>query len=204
MKKTVIFGGTFNPIHLGHVEVVQSVLDLPTTKEVILIPSSMPPHKICNDLACDADRFEMCKLAVAGIDNTSVSDAEILRGGKSYTVDTLRRIKKQNPDASLAFVCGGDMVVTFKQWHKYSEIMELAEIIAVRREGISDAQFKDAVRQLINEGGRITVINGNITGISSTDIRENINNREYLLKYLTKEVYEYIRDNKLYSGESND
>ena len=82
--------------------------------------------------------------------------------------------------------------------------MELAEIIAVRREGISDAQFKDSVRQLINEGGRLTVINGDITGISSTDIRKNINNREYLLKYLPKEVYEYIRDNKLYSGESND
>ena len=198
MKKTVIFGGTFNPIHYAHLEIIQNVLTLPSTEKVLVMPTATPPHKISDNLACDADRLEMCKLALSGVENVVVSDAELLRGGRSYTYDTLRHLRSNNPQEQFALVCGGDMIVTFKEWYKYKEILKNTEIIAIRRVGIDNTQFDEAVRDLINEGAVINVLKNHIMGISSTEIRENIDNDEYLLKYLPKCVLEYIRDNDLY------
>ncbi len=201
MKKTVIFGGTFNPIHLAHLEIINNVLALSTTEKVIVIPTSTPPHKVCVNLACDADRLEMCKVALGGLDRVEVSDMEIMRGGKSYTYDTLRNIRKENPHAKLALVCGGDMIVSFSQWYRYNDIIKNTEIIAIRRVGIDEAEFDNAVKSLINIGATVNVLKNHITGISSTEIRDNINNREYLLKYLPKSVYEYIKANNLYGDK---
>ena len=198
MKKTVIFGGTFNPIHYAHLEIIRNVLSLPTTEKVVVMPTSIPPHKISDNLACDADRFEMCKVALQSIQNVEVSDEELLRGGRSYTYDTLRHLRNKNPHTTFALVCGGDMIVTFKEWYKYKEILKTTEIIAIRRVGIDDNEFDEAVKDLINEGAVINVLKNHVMGISSTEIRENIYNDEYLLKYLPKNVLEYIRDNDLY------
>lgn len=200
MKK-VIFGGTFNPIHLGHCEIIANVAALKDVEQVIVMPAKTPPHKICTDLACDSDRLEMCKLATRNIDKTIVSDIELLRRGKSYTIDTLRHIKGREPQGDYALVCGGDMIVSFDQWYKYEDILDLVEIIAVRRVGIDQENFDKAVTKLVNLGGRITVLKNFITGISSTQIKENINNREYLLKYLDRDVYDYIISNGLYGAE---
>ncbi len=198
MKKTVIFGGTFNPIHLAHLEIINSVLALSDTEKIIVIPTSTPPHKVCDSLACDADRLEMCKAALNGIDRVEVSDLEIMRGGKSYTYDTLRAIKKENPHLKLALVCGGDMIVTFNKWYRYNDIIKNTEIIAIRRVGIDEKEFDSAIKELINTGATVTVLKNHITGISSTEIRDNINDKEYLLKYLPVSVYEYIKANDLY------
>lgn len=201
MKKTVIFGGTFNPIHLAHLEIINNVLALSTTEKVIVIPTSTPPHKVCDSLACDADRLEMCRAALEGVDRVEVSDMEIMRGGKSYTYDTLRSIRKENPHEKLALVCGGDMIVSFSQWYRYNDIIKNTEIIAIRRVGIDESEFDNAVKSLINMGATVNVLKNHITGISSTEIRDNINNREYLLKHLPKPVYEYIKANNLYGDK---
>ncbi len=198
MKKTVIFGGTFNPIHFAHLEIIQNVLALPTTEKVIVMPTSIPPHKISDNLACDADRFEMCKVALGDLKNVEVSDAELLRGGRSYTYDTLRHLRLKNPGVKFSLVCGGDMIISFNRWYKYKEILKTTEIIAVRRVGIDDDRFDEAVKELINEGAVINVLKNYVTGISSTEIRANIENDDYLLKYLPKDVLEYIRENDLY------
>lgn len=203
MKNTVIFGGTFNPIHLGHIEIINSVLELPFTEKVIVMPTAIPPHKVCANLACDADRYEMCRLATEDIPNTSVSDLELIRGGKSYTYDTLKRIKNDNPDIKLSFVCGADMIVTFKEWYRYTDILKMADIIAVRRVGTDNTRFDNAVSDLITSGGVIHVLKGQITDISSTQIKEHINDREYLLKFLPEKVYGYIIENNLYGGEKS-
>ena len=203
MKNTVIFGGTFNPIHSGHIEIINNVLKLSSTERVIVMPTAVPPHKISGDLACDADRFEMCKIATEHLKNVEVSDLELIRGGKSYTYETLKSIKKDNKDACLAFVCGGDMIVTFKEWYRFKDILKLAEIIAVRRVGIDNTEFNKAVAELITLGGVINVLKGDITDISSTEIKKNIGNKDYLLKFLPEKVYNYIKENKLYSGVKN-
>ena len=198
MKKTVVFGGTFNPIHFGHLEIIKNVAALDTTEKVIVMPTSIPPHKISDNLACDADRFEMCKIALKEFENVEVSDDELLRGGRSYTYDTLRHLRGKNPNDKYALVCGGDMIISFNKWYKYKEILKNTELIAIRRVGVDDDRFDEAVKNLINEGAVINVLKNHIMGISSTEIRENIQNDEYLLKYLPKCVLEYIRDNDLY------
>ncbi len=201
MGNVVVFGGTFNPIHLGHVEIINKVLELNTTEKVIVMPTSLPPHKISTDLACDADRFEMCKLATEDINGVEVSDLELLRGGRSYTYDTLKQLKNIYPEIELSLVCGGDMIVTFKEWYRYEDVLKLADIIAVRRVGIDNIEFDNAVRELINIGGVIDVLKGEISEISSTEIKKNINNAQYLTKFLPQKVYNYIKANNLYSGD---
>lgn len=198
MKRTVIFGGTFNPIHFAHLEIIVNVLALSDVEKVIVMPTSIPPHKISDNLACDADRFEMCKAALDGMKNVEVSDMELLRGGRSYTYDTLKHIRMQNPREKYALVCGGDMIVTFKEWYRYKDIIKNTDIIAIRRVGTDEKRFDEAVTDLINEGAVINVLKNHVTGISSTEIRKNIENDEYLLKYLPKTVLEYIRENDLY------
>lgn len=201
MEHIVVFGGTFNPIHLGHVEIVKQIAALNGVTKVMIIPARVPPHKVCTDLACDADRLEMCRIALADIEKVFVSDIELLRDGKSYTVDTLKRIKRENPSAKLSLVVGGDMVVTFTQWHKYDEILDVADIIAVRRVGIDNDLFDTAVKNLINMDGRINVLKSTILDISSTEIKKNINNDAFLKTFLHEGVVEYIKQNSLYNGE---
>ncbi|MBE6797577.1 MAG: nicotinate (nicotinamide) nucleotide adenylyltransferase [Ruminococcaceae bacterium] len=201
MEHIVVFGGTFNPIHLGHVEIIKQVAALGGVTQVMIIPARVPPHKVCTDLACDADRLEMCRIAVADIEKVVVSDIELLREGKSYTVDTLKRIKRENPSAKLSLVVGGDMVVTFTEWYRYDEILDIADIIAVRRVGIDNDLFDTAVKNLINMDGRINVLKNTILGISSTEIKQNINNDAFLKAYLHEGVIEYIKQNGLYNGE---
>ncbi|MBQ7107245.1 MAG: nicotinate-nucleotide adenylyltransferase [Clostridia bacterium] len=201
MERIVVFGGTFNPIHLGHVEIVKQIAALNGVTKVMIIPARVPPHKVCTDLACDADRLEMCRIALADIEKVFVSDIELLRDGKSYTVDTLKRIKRENPSAKLSLVVGGDMVVTFTEWHKYDEILDVADIIAVRRVGIDNDLFDTAVKNLINMDGRINVLKSTILDISSTEIKKNINNDAFLKTFLHEGVVEYIKQNGLYNGE---
>lgn len=199
--KTVIFGGTFNPIHLGHLEIIENISKMDDIEKILVIPTGIPPHKECRDLADNNARLEMCKIATSHLKNVVISDIEINRSGKSYTVDTLKKIKKDNPASDICLVCGGDMITTFTQWYKYEEIIKNATIIAVRRVGVDTTEFESAVSGLINMGARITVLKNKITGISSTQIKENINNKEFLYKYLPIGVCKYILDNKLYCGE---
>lgn len=201
MEKVVIFGGTFNPIHLGHIEIIDKVLELGSFDKVIVMPTALPPHKISSDLACDADRFEMCRLATEGMDKVEVSDLELLRGGKSYTYDTLKHFKNTQPEIDLSLVCGGDMIVTFKEWYRYEDVLKLADIIAVKRVGIDNDEFKEAVVDLINIGGVVDVLKGEISDISSTEIKKHLNDKEYLIRFLPEKVYNYILTNNLYSGE---
>lgn len=201
MEKIVIFGGTFNPIHLGHVEIINKVLELDDYDRIIVMPTALPPHKISSDLACDADRFEMCRLATEGMEKVEVSDLELRRGGKSYTYDTLKNFKNSQPEIQLSLVCGGDMIVTFKNWYRFEDILKLAEIIAVRRVGIDNDRFKEAVVDLLNIGGVVEVLNGQICDISSTEIKKHLDNKEYLSRFLPEKVYNYIVNNNLYSGE---
>ncbi len=198
MKKTVIFGGTFNPIHHAHIEIIENILKLSFVEKVIVMPTATPPHKISDNLACDSDRLQMCRLAVSHRDRVEVSDDEIMHGGKSYTYETIKRFKKANKQTQIAIVCGGDMIVTFKEWYKYAEIIKNTDIIAVRRVGIDNVTFDRAVSELINEGARISVLKNTVTGISSTEIRHHINDKDYLLRFLNEEVYNYIINNNLY------
>lgn len=197
MEKTVVFGGTFNPPHFDHTAMVEALLTLNDVKKILIIPTCVPPHKQSNMLAGNEDRLNMCRLAFGDYPKTEVSDIEIRRGGKSYTVDTLAELKSEGEE-NIAVVCGGDMIVSFTKWYRFSDILNLAEIIAVRRHGTSEADFCAAVKNLESLGGKVTVIDSAVAGRSSTDIRNNIENGGYLADKLPKKVYDYIKEKGLY------
>jgi nicotinate-nucleotide adenylyltransferase len=133
--KIGILGGTFNPIHYGHLILGEQVLGQLKLDRVIFIPTYMPPHKSNKDLIAATHRLKMIELAANGNPHFAVSDIEIKRKGKSYTVDTLREIKRQNPSADLFFICGSDLVNEIPTWKNVDVIHSLAKFVLAKRPG---------------------------------------------------------------------
>ena len=194
--KVGIFGGTFNPPHIGHIVAAEKFAAQMELDKLIIMPSFIPPHKVYNSDVTTSDRYEMCKLAFSHIDNVEVSDIEILRGGTSYTYLTLEELSEENVD--LYFLCGTDMILTLDTW-KYPEIIfEKASICYIRRE--TDIDNNTLISQKCEEyarkyGAKIYRIDSDAIDISSSEIRiaDKMNT-----VYLTEEVKEYIAKKGLY------
>lgn len=168
--KIGILGGTFNPIHYGHLILGEQVLGQLELDRVIFIPAFMPPHKSDRGIIAARQRLAMIEAAVEGNRNLTVSDIEIRRRGKSYTVDTLRVIKKLYPSADLFFICGSDLVSEIPTWKNVDEIYKLARFVLVKRPGfgkrLSGKSFlkihvaqvdisSSLIRQLVRQGRSI-------------------------------------------------
>ena len=132
MRRIGIYGGTFAPPHNGHVAAARAFLSQMRLDYLYVIPAFLPPHKRLDFIDDPADRLRMCELAFGGIEGVIVSDAEQRRGGKSYTVDTLRELSA--PDTRLFLLCGTDMMLTLDTWHEAPEIFRLCYPIYIRRE----------------------------------------------------------------------
>ncbi len=135
IKKIGILGGTFNPIHYGHLILGEQVLGQLKLDRVIFVPTFIPPHKSSKDVIGSHDRLNMIKLAVSGNSRFTVSDLEMRRKGMSYTVDTLRQIKSKYPSSELFFICGSDLVSEIPKWKDVGEIYKLARFVLVKRPG---------------------------------------------------------------------
>lgn len=190
-KRIALFGGTFNPIHSGHVEMASKVLELPQIEKLIIMPTYQPPHKDAPELVSGEHRLNMCRIALCGLDNVEFSALELERKGKSYTYNTVCELNSVF-DKRIALVCGGDMITTFNGWYRYRDILTLADIIAFRRVGVDNTEFDNAVESLRTEGGNISVIDLKISNISSSEVR---NGR---MDMVPDEVLEYIKNNGLY------
>lgn len=195
-----IYGGTFSPIHIGHVQAAQAFMEQMWLDILFIIPTGETPHKKMSGGASARDRFEMCRLAFEGIDGVIVSDMEIIREGKSYTVDTLRALSV-NPEDRLFLLCGTDMILTLDTWKNSDEIFRLCYPVYVRRE--TDASLDNKIIAKIAEYkkkyGKNTV-KLTVTPIeaSSSEIREKIKNGEPVGELLPAKVYEYIKEGGLY------
>lgn len=172
-KKIGILGGTFNPIHYGHLILGEQVLGQLGLDRVIFIPTYLPPHKSDKGVISASDRLKMIELAVKGNPHFAVSDIEIRRKGKSYTVDTLRQIKRQYPRAELFFICGSDLVSEIPTWKNVEEIYGLAKFVLAKRPGfgkrLSGKNFlkigvaqvdisSSLIRTLVRQGRSITYL----------------------------------------------
>ena len=186
--KIGVLGGTFNPIHYGHLILGEQVSGQLKLDRVIYVPTFMPPHKSSKNVIKAQDRLNMIKLAVKGNDRFMVADVEICRKGKSYTVDTLREIKKQYPFAELFFICGSDLVAEIPTWKNVDEVYKLAKFVLAKRPGfgkrLSGKSFlKISVAQV---------------DISSSLIRDLVK-RGSSIRYLTPDsVVRYIEKHRLY------
>lgn len=198
-----VFGGTFNPIHLGHREIIEEILKIDGVEKVIVIPTKIPPHKTVNYMASEADRVTMCKLATEGLDRVEVSDLELNRAGKSYTVDTVKSLRNQYRDKDIAITIGADMVVTFDEWKDYKTIVSLAKIITFSRAGTDSEDYTKGINFLKDIGASIYNVDRKISDISSSMVRDALADGKDLNDLLSDRVLEYIIENKLY-GVNND
>ncbi len=194
----IIFGGTFNPIHRGHEEIIESLNRLDDVEKILIILTKIPPHKTVGLLADEQDRVNMCSIIAADYDNAQVCTVELEREGKSYTIDTLRTVRALYPDSDIAITIGADMVVTFDEWKDYKEIVKHSKIITFRRGDTDLDKYKEGIRLLKQYGADVIEISDEITDISSTKIRDAIQNKEDVSKYLDKRVENYIKNHDIY------
>ena len=193
MIKTGIFGGAFNPVHNGHVRLAEEAVKQLKLKRLLIIPTFESPHK-ATKLAPFDDRAEMCRLAFGHIDGAEVSDIERRLGGTSYTINTVRELKRQFPDDQFFLLIGGDMLYSFDQWFKYESILNEVKVCAVARGGDS---YSDML-EFANEMGKIRVLPTQALDISSTEIRDKISAGGDISGLVPDDVAEYIAQHGLY------
>lgn len=199
MSRIGIFGGTFNPIHNGHIMLAEYCKKELALDKIILIPSFVPPHKVCDFLASADDRINMCKIAVQNLAEYNVSDIEIKRGGKSYTYQTITLLKKLYPDDTLYLLVGADMFLTLDKWKEPEIIFKNASIAAVPRDNMNRVSLNNYYNSVLSDmGAKAIILPQPVQQVSSTFIRENIENCELISSLIDKNVLNYIVKNNLY------
>ncbi len=194
-----IYGGTFAPIHNGHVQAAKLFMEQMRLDILMVIPAGIPPHKQVDMADEPYHRLRMCELAFADVDGVVISDMEIRREGKSYTVDTLRELSA--PDRRLLLLCGTDMVLTFDQWREYKEILSLCYPVYMRREGdpILEKKIVEKLAKYYAESGKMfRRLIGDALVLSSTDIRRKVKAGEDIAGLVPPAVAEYIAAHGLY------
>ena len=194
-----IYGGTFAPIHNGHVRAAKAFMEQMKLDYLFIIPAHLPPHKKIDESDDPIYRLRMCELAFEGVDGVVISDCEILRGGKSYTYDTLKELQREN--TRLFLLCGTDMVLTFDTWYRFEDIFKMCYPVYVRRE--NDPLIGNRIVTKITEyyqkyGVMFRKIITDPVELSSTDIRAAVRSGEDISKLVPEKVAQFIRENGLY------
>ncbi len=193
--KIGIMGGTFDPIHLGHLVCAESVCTNLRLDKVIFIPAGNPSFKQARDLASGQDRFEMCALACASNERFEVSRIELDRQGITYTSDTMRELNKLYPDADIFFILGSDSALTLHLWHEGSLLMEQAQFAILMRPGDDRVHVE---RYIADHAIDATLVDCPLLDISSSAIRERCAQGQSI-RYLTPDdVGAYIEKQALY------
>lgn len=194
-----MFGGSFNPIHTGHIKLIKGIISELSLDRLLIIPSYLPPHKSVISPVSPEHRLNMCRLALGNIPKTEVSDIEIRRGGKSYTYETLLELHALYPRDELFLIMGADMFLSIESWKKPETIFALAAVCGVPRKGAGGGQ------ELLNRepflrllGAKTRVLSLELPEISSTEIRRRIRNGESVRGLVPESVEEYIREQNLY------
>lgn len=201
MGTTVLFGGTFNPLHIGHLEMLRTLDSLPEVDKVLLLPDKIPPHKRQSFAVDDEIRIEMCRLALAGLKKSELCLIEFERQGKSYTFDTVTALKEKYPEEEFWFACGGDMISTLDTWYRSEELLKLCGFYAFERLGTEG--FTSALVRLREMGANIRVLNAEIPEVSSTKVRESLQKGVYDER-LPELIRDYLAQNKVYEEGAND
>ncbi|MCQ2421150.1 MAG: nicotinate (nicotinamide) nucleotide adenylyltransferase [Clostridia bacterium] len=176
MAKIGIYGGSFNPPHIGHILAAKQCRDALELDRVIVIPAAIPPHKALADGSPNAEvRLRLTELAVSGLDGFSVSDMELRREGPSYTVDTLRQLREEYPQDDLYLMMGTDMFLSFDEWFCPDEIARLATIVCFTRYNVGSKLRDKMLQQKENMtayyGKQPILLDNDCVEISSTEIR---------------------------------
>lgn len=201
-----VYGGTFNPPHIGHINAAVDAEKQLGLDKVFIIPSAIPPHKDMPEASPSAeDRLQMAKMSFEGISdsNLEVSDIEIKRGGKSYTIDTIAQLKRSYPGSEFVLFIGTDMLVSIESWRDYERLLENV-VLGVFCRGEDEKAIIEKKAEYLREkyNAQVEIVHNDAVKISSSDIRAMLPKRGGN-EYLNGDVYEYIIHNGLYDSHPN-
>lgn len=213
-NKIGVFGGTFSPIHFGHINSILNVKEKMELDEVKVIPAFQAPGKEPIEKPSAQERLELVKLGLADyLDEVSVESYEIERGGISYSIDTIKSLKDESPEDLFYLIIGLDQFKTFDSWKDFSEIFNLANVVVTSRPGyffpLSVDEFPEGLKEhidtfdgytaMLKNGGQISFVRLDDHDMSSSDIRKRARLNQSINRYVPLEVEAYIAKNKLYT-----
>lgn len=214
MGRTAVFGGSFNPVHFGHLLMADEMLDRLRLDRVVFVPAAAPPHKPANLLAPAEHRYAMVRLAVAGHPGFEVSDLELHRRGPSFTVDTLEALAGTNDE--LFLLVGSETFLDLLSWRRPRRIVELARLVVVPRTGSAFDVEGAAAQKVLREIGAerfvgpddpvtpdtVVVVHASSLPISSSDLRARVREGRSLDYRVPEAVLAYIRHHRLYRADA--
>ncbi|MBQ8822830.1 MAG: nicotinate-nucleotide adenylyltransferase [Lachnospiraceae bacterium] len=204
MKKSMkigIMGGTFNPIHTGHLLLAQYAMDACKLDKVLFIPTGNSYMKDSREILSGDVRLKMVNLAIAGVEEFEGSDVEILREGNTYTCETLPELKKLYPGASFYFLMGADSFLSIHRWKSPEIILANTALVVVTRDGVSYERLEEQKKFLEKEyGGEVELVSFPTIDISSSEIRKRIREGKSVRFQVPEEVRIFIEENGLYEG----
>ena len=187
MKKVCIFGGTFNPPHIGHLIMANEVYHALDIEEIRFMPNAKPPHKESSNVVSGEQRLRMLELAIADFPYFKVESYEIEKGGISYTYDTMAELQKREPDTHFSFLIGGDMIAYLDKWAKIDQLSKNVELIGVGRPGfITETKYP------------VAMVEAPLIDLSSTMLRNRIRDGKDVALLIPENVQAYIRQENLY------
>lgn len=199
MKKIGIMGGTFNPIHNGHIALGQAAFDYCGLDEVWFMPSGVSYLKKNDKIAAGSDRLEMTRLAIEGLPHFRCSDLEVKRKGNTYTADTLEELNEMYPECEFYFIVGADSLLGLPKWKSPEKIAALCTLVAVVRDEVNTQELQSQQKLLERTlGAHIVLVPFHKLNISSSIIREKLFKEEYVSDMVPLNVLSYIRENQLY------
>lgn len=194
MARVGVLGGTFDPIHHGHLAAASEVCAALRLDQVLLVPVNSQPFKEGLDAAAPEHRLEMCRLAVQGDERFAVSPVDIERGGVTYTVDTLTDLHAQLPETSLYFITGADALARLDEWRDADRLADLAQFVGVTRPGHSFSESESAH----------VLVEVPALAVSSTDVRRRVRAGAPIRYLVPRSVADYIAQHDLYAGGIDD
>lgn len=204
-RKVGIMGGTFDPIHIGHLILAQQACIQFDLDEVLFMPSSQPPHKNNKEVSQVKHRRAMTELAIKGNEKFVYSDLEIQRTGTTYTSDTLEELHQRYPNTVFYFIMGADSLFAVDSWHKPEEIFKKAVLLVGNRMDVPEEKLQQQISYLEKHFcGQIHLIDMPDIAISSREVRKRKESNLPIRYYVPEEVYKYIEAHQLYTVKNNE
>ena len=197
--KILLYGGTFDPPHWGHINNLRAAMQAVQPDKVIVMPAGIPPHKAASATPGSL-RLQMCRCFLQLGEQVEISDWEITHEGKSYTVNTLRMLHSTYPDAQLYLTVGSDMLTSFRTWREWQSILQLATLVVESREADDAAMLAEFADSLCGDGARILFAQAKPVPMSSSEIRQGSAGAEAV----PPEVWQIISSRGLYQCEKGE
>ena len=196
--KIGIYGGSFDPVHVGHVNAAKNFMEELSLDKIIVIPAYQPPHKKGLAMTPSEHRLNMCNIAFGKLEGFEVSDIEIKRADEGYMADTIAELREIYPDDEFYLLIGGDMLLSFRKWYAWSEITDEAVLAVAARNWEDDAALEGEAAMLRSYGATVKIVPIDVKEISSTAVREVVRRADDISSMVPEGVDDYIWDHYLY------